>query len=950
MAAERQLLLTSFAVPPAATGEAGAATKPGTGLLLLQRGDYAGALLAALRACWEAAGNGSSSAAPESTPDWFEAAAAAFKRLLTSGPTGAQVAAAEQLLVAAVAALYLFTQANLSGPATSLPECPFDWIDEQAAAVWLQQLQDGSSPRAGASGAGFGRDSTGPGDRWAAAQLSESGEDLIGRMQYPQYLLLARMVLLAPLQVVPPGSSSGDGASSGGAAAPAAGSPATVQPAAGAAWLDAARLPCWCWWALRAVLLQQRLLSGRSAALRSLLLGLEEPVLAGLAEPVERRLALLAGGGGGGGRAPPSLEDQLLAAGALLEAALLEAAYGHMEAAARYLHRSGAVLGFRSELTGAMGVRTVHQQEARAQLLVAVRRDAGNPWTAAHAAGALPGEAEARCAIEAAAAAGVQLPADLAGFAADSDVLRHPRLVGEQEAGAGQGQGQGPALPADLHSLEQALLLGWGLHVRKGSAADGMQPWEVAAYVDAVARQKRTQFLLHAAAALQASRLEKSRSRTRDRALLQMEQLAESLDRRCAELPPAMRLRRHATLGSCLPCAAQAEELIRRRLEVTPDEPRLWCALGDLLVEDAHYLQAWERSGHRNARSQRSLARSALRAGSYAKAAAHWELALALNPLHGEGWFSLGYCHIKGKEYGRALQAFTRSSQLEPENGEAWNNLAAIHMHLKHWRQAFNALSEAVKHKRDSWQTWENYAQVAVRVRQWQTAVRALQQVLVLSSGQRADLTLVAALVGQVEVVRGVGGSGSEAADGEAELPLTSAASNGGDAAAGAERAMPADAQAAAGAAAAVDSGSGSMAELAAALGELSGGGGSAASRGGGGAGDAVQKAEARGQGVLEQSVGTLMKQVAATVSGDSRFWELYARYQAALSYADAAKECLLKRMAEADAVGVQRDLSSARLHLRGLIKQAQERYEEEPAFKELQQLLAQVEERQRGV
>lgn len=58
----------------------------------------------------------------------------------------------------------------------------------------------------------------------------------------------------------------------------------------------------------------------------------------------------------------------------------------------------------------------------------------------------------------------------------------------------------------------------------------------------------------------------------------------------------------------------------------------------------------------------------------------------------------------------------------------------------------------------------------------------------------------------------------------------------------------------------------------------------------------------------------------------------------------------LLLQMAEADAVGVQRDLSSARLHLRGLIKQAQERYEEEPAFKELQQLLAQVEERQRGV
>ena len=38
-------------------------------------------------------------------------------------------------------------------------------------------------------------------------------------------------------------------------------------------------------------------------------------------------------------------------------------------------------------------------------------------------------------------------------------------------------------------------------------------------------------------------------------------------------------------------------------------------------------------------RSQRSLARNALRNERYAKAAGHWEAALALNPLHPEGWF-----------------------------------------------------------------------------------------------------------------------------------------------------------------------------------------------------------------------------------------------------------------------------------------------------------------------
>ena len=48
---------------------------------------------------------------------------------------------------------------------------------------------------------------------------------------------------------------------------------------------------------------------------------------------------------------------------------------------------------------------------------------------------------------------------------------------------------------------------------------------------------------LEAAATLQASRLEKARSRTRDRALLQMEQLTESIGKASADLPPQLRMR-----------------------------------------------------------------------------------------------------------------------------------------------------------------------------------------------------------------------------------------------------------------------------------------------------------------------------------------------------------------------------------------------------------------------
>lgn len=174
--------------------------------------------------------------------------------------------------------------------------------------------------------------------RWAGTQLSESGEDLIGRIQYPQYLLLAKTILLAPLAVLP--------AAPDASGAVVAGAAATVEPAAGAeAWLPQ-QLPSWHWWATRAVLLQQRLLSGRSAALRSLLLGLEERVLATFAQPVEASIA--ARSTSSSDRSGSSIEDQLLAAGVLLEAALLEAAYGHVDSAQQYLQRSSDVLGFHS--------------------------------------------------------------------------------------------------------------------------------------------------------------------------------------------------------------------------------------------------------------------------------------------------------------------------------------------------------------------------------------------------------------------------------------------------------------------------------------------------------------------------------------------------------------------------------------------------------------------------
>lgn len=51
-------------------------------------------------------------------------------------------------------------------------------------------------------------------------------------------------------------------------------------------------------------------------------------------------------------------------------------------------------------------------------------------------------------------------------------------------------------LESRYSGLEQALLLGWCTHLRKGTARDELQAWHMAPYVEAVLSQKRSQFML----------------------------------------------------------------------------------------------------------------------------------------------------------------------------------------------------------------------------------------------------------------------------------------------------------------------------------------------------------------------------------------------------------------------------------------------------------------------
>ena len=420
-----------------------------------------------------------------------------------------------------------------------------------------------------------------------------------------------------------------------------------------------------------------------------------------------------------------------------------------------------AALRLRHEVVGALGTRTVHQQAATAQMVLTWHVDpdadaveAGEPLPP------LPGDA------------GADASAD--PDASEPDVLPAPRL-------------DAALARAPLPALEQAALLAEALGVRKGRAADELRAWDMAPYVDAVREQRSGAPTLRAAADLLAVRHEVTRGRTRERAMGNMQSLTEALS---APLPPphararlafatwlpaAPALRREMgeqllavgavgaamavfealelwdPLIACLQLAgkrAEAGTLVRRLLEALPRDARLWCALGDATGDENHYRTAWEASEHRSARSQRSLARGASGRQDWPGCAAAWELALAINPLHAEGWFGLGYASMQTGDDTRALVAFSRVTAQEAENGEAWNNVAALSLRAGRSAAALSALLECVKHKRDAWQVWDNLATVAARCSAWAQAATACSQLLRLTAGKRCpDEEALASLV-----------------------------------------------------------------------------------------------------------------------------------------------------------------------------------------------------------
>ena len=109
------------------------------------------------------------------------------------------------------------------------------------------------------------------------------------------------------------------------------------------------------------------------------------------------------------------------------------------------------------------------------------------------------------------------------------------------EGGAEADDEMAAASEATLPAVAQAILLAAAVTVRKSQADAGTRSWEMAPYHECVQSQMRSRPVLRAAAAVLSSRHERERPRTRERALLLMEDLVRGLDAKAPSAAARMR-------------------------------------------------------------------------------------------------------------------------------------------------------------------------------------------------------------------------------------------------------------------------------------------------------------------------------------------------------------------------------------------------------------------------
>eukprot|EP01010_Urceolus_cornutus_P004501 NODE_70_length_2646_cov_243.969580_g54_i0.p1 GENE.NODE_70_length_2646_cov_243.969580_g54_i0~~NODE_70_length_2646_cov_243.969580_g54_i0.p1 ORF type:complete len:831 (-),score=201.85 NODE_70_length_2646_cov_243.969580_g54_i0:152-2581(-) len=427
----------------------------------------------------------------------------------------------------------------------------------------------------------------------------------------------------------------------------------------------------------------------------------------------------------------------------------LEIGYVHhyyrlVDQASRMFLEAKRTCGLTTQVTGMLGVRTEHQSFKVAQLVVhATSSSSVEPFT--------PKPAGAQHKI-------IQ--------SEDCNVLQRPchrNIVFKEEDDSPE------AASNNISIFDQAVLLSLCLNVQNNNPHHGLTGHEMLAYVERVLMCTNTPYTLTGVGVTLKAKLEWERTRVQERALLQLQELADvynveggnrearfpyfflvpfssfivtlkdlaarylSLNMNKTAESVAEQIQDWQLVVTC--CLKQgnvkrAEKVVRDLLDKRADDPLLWCALGEATTTKEHFLTAWEKSGQKCAEAMRGLAKLCTDKEQWEESISYFDRALALNPMFGANWFTLGHACMKTGNWARSAEAFTRVVQLDAEDGMAWSNLASSFLQLNSKKQALRCMTEAMKLMEYSWKVKENHFRIAADLGEWQTAMNDLLSLL----------------------------------------------------------------------------------------------------------------------------------------------------------------------------------------------------------------------------
>ncbi|KAK3576768.1 hypothetical protein CHS0354_014583 [Potamilus streckersoni] len=492
------------------------------------------------------------------------------------------------------------------------------------------------------------------------------------------------------------------------------------------------------WWLLRCIGVHQCLLDNKSPTLKE--------TVAELIDILQKKVPLMM---------DDNNRDLIIQF--YLEAAFLSYMFYDYRNAKDNINKARKMTGLVVELTGAMGKRTLFQQESKAQLILNVSREGtGHPVSTETLIAQIP----------------EYLPKVLR---LDDDTVMNSISFEDKSL---------EHVPS-LSAAEQAVILAsMEEHIHNHVASeDNLLREEVEAYLSCVLPQAKC-WSICVAALYRRSCMEVDSKRHVERAMMQVEELLNQIKREKPEsshrldlfyavkIPPKWIIQKTladlllslGAVGSALEVFEQlqlwedvikccqrlgksekAESLIREQLKVK-ETANMWCYLGDVTNRIENYEKAWEVSGQRSARAQRCMGYAFFRQENYEKAMECFEQSLKINSLQVPLWFTFGCTALSAKKYEVAVKAFSRCVSLDYDNFEAWNNLASAFVKLKDKQKAFLVMKDALKCSYDNWRVWENYLVISTDCGEFGEVIQAYHRLIDLKD-KWLDLEVLSILV-----------------------------------------------------------------------------------------------------------------------------------------------------------------------------------------------------------